>query len=274
MGLGWTADTVAVGQKGRVGQNATFFFNLTEKGLASVYSRYTCSMMAARMPRKEVFSAFRKYCFESGLDIFTPFSVRTYNKAVPEPYRVHTFDRADGDCVGILLGNTCHAWEFFISSVACNEGFLAVPNPFDTWMTQIVTAAVAVARQDLEPEGVQMELRFAYDTAPGRIIALQRLCHEIGFGHYNPSQGLVVHPVLGPWFALRAVILLDMSPDDPAFDEPIPFSTELDACVTEAIDTYYQKPSLQRPLARSPCDDNGCNDVHKVRATRLTKHDF
>ena len=64
--------------------------------------------------------------------------------------------------------------------------------------------------------GEQMELGdvrclFPHRQYDGAFLPFQRLAVAAGFGTPSPSQ-LVIHPIYGPWFALRAVLLTAGTP--------------------------------------------------------------
>ena len=46
-------------------------------------------------------------------------------------------------------------------------------------------------------------------TREGGPMAMQRLAHTIGFAYYDTTSHLCLHPKLGPWFSMRAVLVFD-----------------------------------------------------------------
>ncbi len=96
---------------------------------------------------------------------------------------------------GLLLGNTRALWTPFSAALA--GGALAgLADPLDAYTERAVTAAFPGAR-----------VYFAHRTYGGLYLPFQRLAVATGLGALSPSQ-LVIHPVVGPWFALRAVVVV------------------------------------------------------------------
>ena len=86
-------------------------------------------------------------------------------------------------------------------------------------------------------------LRFRHQFVPwahrrygDAFIPLQQLAVATGFGALAPSH-LVIHPVLGPWFALRAVVLLDAEPPPaaPPIAKPCTCSDTCPAALATAL---------------------------------------
>jgi hypothetical protein len=92
--------------------------------------------------------------------------------------------------LGIVVGNTRALWPRVVA-----EADWAAPDPVDTYVTGAVAAALA---------GWTWEARWAHDPA----VPIQRLAAEAGLAYLAPSH-LCVHPVYGPWLALRALIIVD-----------------------------------------------------------------
>lgn len=81
------------------------------------------------------------------------------------------------------------------------------PNPLDRYTRETVEAAAASA---LAPWGVRHATRFPFLTsAPAQAhLPFQRLGRAAGLGGPGPL-GIQVHPVYGPWWAYRALIVVD-----------------------------------------------------------------
>jgi methylmalonic aciduria homocystinuria type C protein len=63
--------------------------------------------------------------------------------------------------------------------------------------------------------GRRHALYWAHQTSP-RALPIQRLAELVGLASLSPSH-LSIHPLYGPWFALRAVAVFDVDgPDEPA----------------------------------------------------------
>lgn len=162
-----------------------------------------------------------------GLDLAVAGPLAPYQAAVPAEYRLPDFGRAAAEVV--LVGNTRALWPRFTACWRADPALRACAHPLDTWVEARVRAA-------LDGLAWGSEVRFAHE-APPRRPAIQRLAQVLGLGHLGPPH-LVVHPVHGPWIALRAAIVLDRDWEGPP-PPPAP-----DPC------TPCAKPCLA-PLARA-----------------------
>jgi epoxyqueuosine reductase QueG len=79
-----------------------------------------------------------------------------------------------------------------------------MPNPLDRYTKRI---ADAVAAEALAPRAVSHALYFPFDGAEP-LIPFQRLGRAAGLGGPGPL-GLQIHPVFGPWWAYRALVIVD-----------------------------------------------------------------
>ena len=104
--------------------------------------------------------------------------------------------------LGILVGNTRALWPRFTAALARPE-LAADSNPLDRYTEETIGAAFPGAR-----------IYFGHRRYGGAFLPLQRLAVATGLGALAPSH-LVIHPVYGPWFALRAVVLVDAAAAPP-----------------------------------------------------------
>jgi ferredoxin len=77
------------------------------------------------------------------------------------------------------------------------------PNPLDRYTERVVARAT---RDALDPRGVAHVALFPFGARP--LIPFQRLGRAAGLGGPGPL-GLQIHPTFGPWWAYRALIVLD-----------------------------------------------------------------
>lgn len=127
----------------------------------------------------------------------------------------HTFDAraaarepgweglANGDPLGILIGNTRALWPCFVAAMqdpARGPALAADPDPLDRYTEQTIAAAFPGAR-----------IRYAHVPDGEAFLPFQRLAVATGLGALAPSH-LVIHPRYGPWFALRAVVVVAGTP--------------------------------------------------------------
>lgn len=92
---------------------------------------------------------------------------------------------------GVLIGNTRALWPRF-EAARRDE-----PDALDRYTERTLEAAVTDAR-----------VFFAHRMYDGAFIPFQQLAVVSGFAALAPSR-LLVHPVHGPWFALRALVIFE-----------------------------------------------------------------
>lgn len=86
------------------------------------------------------------------------------------------------------------------------RGLAADPDPLERYVEQTIARAFPDA-----------PTWFAHRRYDGAFLPFQRLAVRIGFGALAPTQ-LVIDPKYGPWFALRAVVIIG---DDPPPSPPL-----------------------------------------------------
>jgi methylmalonic aciduria homocystinuria type C protein len=130
----------------------------------------------------------------------------------------HTFDTAalarqpglamlaGPERLGILIGNTRALWPPFTAALG-DPALAAESDPLDRYTERVIEATFAGAR-----------LYYGHRRHGGVFVPLQRLAAATGLGALAPNQ-LVIHPIYGPWFALRAVAVVE---GEPPRREPIP----------------------------------------------------
>lgn len=143
-----------------------------------------------------------------GLDLVHPFAVAWFNAAVEPAQRLPDLGR--GDALGLLVGNTRALWAPFLAACRADAALRDAADPIERYTEARVVPAVAAL-------GRRSALRWAHDPAPR--LAIQRLADATGLAPLSPV-GLNVHPVYGPWFALRAAVVLDAA--GPAGAAPAP----------------------------------------------------
>lgn len=146
-----------------------------------------------------VASRVQEACVARGLDLVQPLQVGWYNDVVDAAYRLPDFGRPAG--LALVIGNTRALWPRLRDALAIDPLLAGDANPVDRYCETAVRAALAGVAQ-------AWELRFAPEPPPRRV-AMQRLAHVAGLAHLSPSY-LSVHPIYGPWIALRAAVVIDM----------------------------------------------------------------
>jgi cyanocobalamin reductase (cyanide-eliminating) / alkylcobalamin dealkylase len=98
--------------------------------------------------------------------------------------------------LGLLVGNTRALWPHFLAAWRGDRELAADPDPLDRYTERTIDAAFAGERVWL-----------GHRTYDGTFIPLQRLAEVTGLAYLAPTH-LSIHPTYGPWFALRAIVLL------------------------------------------------------------------
>ena len=135
---------------------------------------------------------------------------------------VHAFDAAVaarepglamlGSGLGLLVGNTRELWPHFLHAVHSDAALAADPDPLDRYTERAIS-----------PLGGRAY--FAHRQYADGYLPFQRLAVAAGLAALAPVH-LAIHPIYGPWFALRAVIILEGVPPK---TEPIPLPCCCDA---------------------------------------------
>jgi methylmalonic aciduria homocystinuria type C protein len=115
----------------------------------------------------------------------------------------------------LLIASTRYFWLRFASALQDDPRRARVSDPVDEYVVAAVRAALAA----VEPSA---NVRFAHESPP---LPIQRIAALAGFAHLSPAR-LSVHPVYGPWIALRAVAVVALpgpSPESvPSLRDPCP----------------------------------------------------
>jgi methylmalonic aciduria homocystinuria type C protein len=138
---------------------------------------------------------------KAGLDLVHPFDVSDYNtliKAHPQLNPLPMFGREQA--MGLLIGNSRALWPIFLNALTLNQELAASSHPLDTYVTQAVSQAV----DELNERHV---IRFSH-VGGAHLVSMLHVAEASGFAERGPVH-LAIHPTYGPWFALRAVVILD-----------------------------------------------------------------
>ena len=112
---------------------------------------------------------------------------------IVQPFDGALVDRARR--AGLLIGNTRALWPKFLAAKP------AGPDPLDRYVEQVV--------EPLVPAGGRAF--YAHRTYDRTYIPFQQLAVAAGLGGISETH-LVIHPEYGPWFALRAAIVVEGEP--------------------------------------------------------------
>ncbi len=131
-------------------------------------------------------------CAVNGIDLSSVTSVGAYDALVGQPFRLG----GPSDATVLVLGNTRALWPHLERFVCDND---PLDDPVDTYVMHAVRQATADVID-------VVDVRFSHEPPPRRV-AIQRLADRAGLAWLSPSH-LCVHPIFGPWIALRAAIVL------------------------------------------------------------------
>jgi cyanocobalamin reductase (cyanide-eliminating) / alkylcobalamin dealkylase len=166
----------------------------------------------------------------AGLDLVHAFNLAACDSA--EAFGLFDFGRPNA--LGVVVGNTHKLWPLFIDAVAADRSLSTAEHPLDTYVTGRLMTIVA----DATPHAAHIV--FAHVANP-RPFAIQRLAEQVGLAALSPSH-LSIHPKYGPWFALRAVIVVDVDgPSSARLEQERPCLGCNAPCV----------PALERAIATS-----------------------
>ena len=186
--------------------------------------------MNSPAPYRQICDLLAELCRPAGFDLLQPLQVGWYNRAVSEAYRLPDF--SEPSSLAVLVGNTRALWRPFCQALSGDDALATAVAPLDEYTERVLRAAV-------DGLAVPSVVRFGHQPPPHRV-AMQRLAHVAGLAYLAPSH-LSVHPVYGPWIALRAVVVIDRpGPPGPAPEPPRP-------CECEG----HCLPFLERALADS-----------------------
>jgi methylmalonic aciduria homocystinuria type C protein len=136
---------------------------------------------------------------------------------------------------GWLVGNTRALWPRFVAARRADRELDAAEHPLERYTEAAIERALS---------GSHGRAWFGHRTyAEGTFIPLQAVAVASGLGTLAPT-GLVIHPVFGPWFALRAVIV---EPGEP----PPPRAPIAPACTCDApcLDALARAQAARGPEA-------------------------
>ena len=165
----------------------------------------------------------------AGFDLAHEFDTRALTERAPFEHGASKAEPRIPDLPpgrGILIGNTRALWPAF-EAARRDE-----PDPLERYVERTIDAAFAGAHI------FYAHRKYPRDGEPAAFIPFQRIAVATGLGALAPSR-LVVHPVYGPWFALRAIVVVDGT--GPA-RSPIAQPCTCDARCTAALDAALADP--------------------------------
>jgi hypothetical protein len=136
-----------------------------------------------------------------GFDLVHPFAAQRYNTAVqghPALVPLECFGRPA--TLAVVIANSRALWPRFLAALRATPALRAAEHPLDQYAESSILSVVSKLP-------VSSDLRFASEREPRRVSMLHA-ADASGFARLS-SMRLAVHPSLGSWFGLRALIAFD-----------------------------------------------------------------
>jgi hypothetical protein len=194
-----------------------------------------------------------------GLNLVGATPIDAYDAGVPAEYALATL--LPEARTAIVIGNGGRAlWDAFAAFTRTDPEAAAGPDPLDDFTQRTIERVVTPV---LSGRSARILYPFRFPAEP---VSFMRLAECAGLGH--PSLvGVLVHPVFGPWIALRAAILLTEPVDAPrpsAGFDPCPTCREracIAACPAGAVSAAgWDIPTCARH--RLAADDECASRCH------------
>jgi hypothetical protein len=101
----------------------------------------------------------------------------------------------------VMICNTKTLWEKMLRRVRSADKDAVVGDPFDNIVENDIS--------ELFPESDRFNVFYSHRKYMGVFIPFQRIAHEIGLAYFDPISHLSIHPLYGPWFSMRAIIVFN-----------------------------------------------------------------
>jgi len=134
---------------------------------------------------------FPTTCAQAGLDLVAYAPLAALNAAVAPAHRLP----GAADALAAVVGNSRAFWDPFVDALVDDPALAASDAPLDAYVEAVVGAAA----------GDRALVRFAHRQP---FPPIRAFAEAAGLATAGASM-LCVHPVHGPWIALRAVVVFD-----------------------------------------------------------------
>ena len=138
-----------------------------------------------------------------GLNVIAPLTAAAFDAACAPVSRLTLDSLLAGARAAAVVGSGGPAF-FDRFANGSPESVDGAPNPLDRFTKRVADSVVAGA---LAPFAAPHAVYFPFDGAEP-LIPFQRLGRAAGLGGPGPL-GLQIHPVFGPWWAYRALVVVD-----------------------------------------------------------------
>ncbi|CAG8757986.1 33931_t:CDS:2, partial [Racocetra persica] len=273
-------------------------------------------MLSQQFQWEEITKKFSEILYPLGFDLVKAFPAQRYNSNIspasslaplPTYFRTST--------LSIIVGNTKLFWPNFLkfytkfsntaikptrsksrSNYSINSSSydhdddlerFKQSNPLDWYTIQSITSAVKQLISiniSTRHSDIKYDIRYTFDSDEKKFVAFQRLAQDAGLAYYNRSCFLCVHKEFGPWFALRAVVTLDIEgPTDdsylfPPLKNPYPEGDALLKLKMAKIlgtenHNYHQSASLSHSVKYEPAETKTSLDNNIIQKNFMNSRD-
>lgn len=191
-------------------------------------------------------SVIKPFLNAAGFDLVHASTVGVYNAIPGTPNALPEMSHGSST-MAIIVGNSKQLWPRFVRAYAKSESLRHCPHPLDLGYTVPALKKLfhTVLKSKLGKDTPETHLRYAYEVADDRVVAIARFAHQAGMAYLCPEAHLSIHPVYGPWVSFRAVAVVDVDGSELAAGNsplPSPLSTAQVAVIASlmdlAIDTH------------------------------------
>ena len=163
---------------------------------------------------------------QRGLDITQAFGAAQYNTAIvghPTLTPLHLFGRSDA--LALLVANSRALWAPFLAAMRADAALSAHTDPLDAYVERSVLEATSALK-------ILARVYLAPQNQPS-FVSMLHAAPASGLAQRSPVQ-LALHPELGFWFGLRAVVVFDAAAPAPS---PAP-SPPCDVCPRPCVGPF------------------------------------
>ena len=148
---------------------------------------------------------FQEALRRGGLDLLQPFSLGSLSEIRAEHSRFSSYRPTQ---LGLVVGNTRALWPAFLRhlrGLGVRSPDELGPDPLDIYVEELLQGSLGDLMEAFSIQGTAV---FSHELLPSPI-PIQRVSELAGLARVGPAY-LSVHSDYGPWFALRAVVALDV----------------------------------------------------------------
>jgi len=142
---------------------------------------------------------------QGGLDLLQPLALGDLREIRADHPRLSSYRPTQ---LGLVVGNTRALWPAFqrhLRGLGVRSADELGPDPLDIYVEELVHGALAELADAFALRGAAV---FSHELVPTPI-PIQRVAEIAGLARIGPAH-LSVHAKYGPWFALRALVALDV----------------------------------------------------------------